>query len=61
MKRSFRCSICNKVSTPEIETFPGDYKSDFFVEDPKDKNNFICGECREIIDQTNAEFYYEEV
>lgn len=56
MKKTFRCTICNKVSRPEIETDSGDFRHDYYVEDPIDPTSFICGECKETIDLINLDF-----
>lgn len=56
MAKTFRCTICNKVSRPEIETDSGDFKHDYYVEDPIDPASFICGECKEAIDLINLDF-----
>lgn len=51
----FRCSICNSVSSPEIETTVGDHRPGRFFEDPKNKLFMICSKCFEEIQSTKDE------
>lgn len=60
MKETFRCSICNKVSSQELEDGCSPYHEDYYVPDPKDKLHWICLECAEIIFDINKEFEDEE-
>lgn len=46
MQNNCRCSICNKVSSLDIETDIGDFSKDNFVPDPKNNSHFICTECK---------------
>jgi hypothetical protein len=41
-----RCSICNVVSSRDIETSVGDYRATGFVADPADSKHYICDECK---------------
>ena len=58
IKDKLRCGICNKVNTDEIATNLGDCppQSLVFQKDPKDKSQFICIACYEVIKETNNDF-----
>jgi hypothetical protein len=43
-----RCSICNKVSSHDIQTNLGDFTKKSFVPDPKNPMFFICEECKVV-------------
>lgn len=51
-----RCDICNKVSSREIETNPGDFSKNPFVPDPGRDFGFICVECKEHVEELSLEF-----
>lgn len=53
--RLFRCQ-CNAVSSPEIATNPGDYKSMKFHQDPNDPNQMICDDCFQAEEEVNSEW-----
>lgn len=53
----FRCSICNKVSMEEIATEIGDFTSNNFTHDPKDKSQFICIDCHDAIEDVRYDYH----
>ena len=56
-----RCSICNSVNIPDIETDLGDFRERMnFRPDPNDSMFDVCIECAEVIDDVLMEFEYEE-
>ena len=56
-----RCSICNTVNIPEIETNIGDYRDhSYWVNDPKDPNHFVCGECDAGIEEIRRDYDYQD-
>lgn len=56
----YRCSICNAVNNTEIATYPEEYRSTKFVEDPSSPLHVICLECRASLDEVDGEWYDEE-
>lgn len=61
MKKTHRCSICNKVNDPRIATNLGDHEDQAYVEDPKDSMFSICLECREGIDEILFEWELDDM
>ena len=56
-----RCSICNTVNSPFIETNIGDYKIKMsFTEDPKDSMHEICIECIESIEEVRSDYHFDD-
>lgn len=51
-----RCTICNSVSSSEIQNAIGDLNKDSYVPDTKGQG-FICSKCDGII--SNLHFEYE--
>lgn len=52
-----RCTICNCVSSEDIETTIGDYRPGMsFVPDPKDSLGFICLECQDVIQDQRFDY-----
>lgn len=47
MNKNARCSICNKVSSRDIETNLGDFMNKSFVPDPKNSQFYVCVDCKE--------------
>lgn len=52
----YRCSICNAVNNAEIATYPEEYRSTKFVEDPSSPFHVICLECRASLDDVDGEW-----
>ena len=44
---SFRCGLCNAVSSIAIETNPGDFSNKPFWVDPKSPLHYICDSCHD--------------
>lgn len=57
IKRLDRCSVCDAVSSPEIETNQGDYTSMKFHHDPRDPTGMICSTCYNEVEEANSEFF----
>ena len=52
-----RCGICGNVSNENIETNIGDFRPGMsFTQDPKDKNQFICVDCSEVINDLRFDY-----
>jgi len=56
-KRIYRCSICNKVSDPSIETEVGDTVRGHFHPDPKYRESYLCDACDTSIDILMSEYH----
>lgn len=48
MNYNTRCSICNHVSSEDIQTELGDFSKGEFVPDPKSSLFYICMPCKEV-------------
>lgn len=59
-KENCRCSICNKVSSPGIQTNYGEYSKKPFVPDPKDPLYFICMDCKEAHETTMLDYQRQD-
>lgn len=56
-----RCSICNCVSSEDVETEIGDYQGyTYFVNDPKDPSHFICGACDEVVKDLRNDYEMDD-
>lgn len=52
-----RCTICNCVSSEDIETTIGDYRRGMsFAPDPIHRNSFICMECQDVIQDQRFDY-----
>lgn len=51
MNYNTRCSICNHVSSEDIQTELGDFTKGEFVPDPKNELHFICIVCKEVFEE----------
>lgn len=60
MRNHARCVTCNKVSSEDIETNPGDYKPEEFVPDPVDPLNYICKECKEWHEDLALDYWFKD-
>lgn len=56
-----RCSICNRVSSPDIATNIGDYTDRPFVADPKNPLFYICQDCKESHEELIHEYELEDL
>lgn len=60
MNNKYRCSICNKVSSRDIETNYEETTKHTFVRDPKDKQHFICMDCNLIYQDLMVDYYIQD-
>lgn len=51
MNYNTRCSICNHVSSEDIQTELGDFTKGEFVPDPKNELHYICIVCKEVFEE----------
>ncbi len=49
--KSVRCARCNRVSSREIQTYPGQYTRVPFCVDPLNPLQHICYDCKEASDE----------
>ncbi len=56
----YRCSICNRVSSGDIQTNLGDLAPGQFCSDPKDKSQYICMDCNGSIENVKVDYYAKD-
>lgn len=56
-----RCTICNKVSTPELALENNQFTPRHFVPDPNMNQGHICGECEDVIYEQRIDYYFMDL
>lgn len=68
MRNTLRCVICDKVNNDQVQNNIGDFigkgwgdEGRWFFPDPNDKLDFICIECKIVIDNCRDEYHYMDM